>query len=189
MHSAALLAGTYDYRLVALSVVIAICASYAALDLAGRVTAARGYGRALWLGGGGASAMGIGIWSMHYIGMLAFSLPVPVLYHWPTVLLSLFAAIAASSIALYVVSRPTMNYWSAAIASIFMGAAIAAIHLCGHGRDAAQGAGEDVAATSSIRYSGHRFLLGAGNGSSPSSRFMQPTASGEGWPRAIFCRK
>lgn len=56
--------GTYDYRLVALSVVIAVMASYAALDLAGRVTSARGRARFLWLGGG-ATAMGLGIWSMH----------------------------------------------------------------------------------------------------------------------------
>src|SRR5256885_3789832 len=53
-------------------------------DLAGRTTAARGRIRLTWLAGG-ATAMGIGIWSMHYIGMLAFSLPVPVLYDWPTV--------------------------------------------------------------------------------------------------------
>jgi NO-binding membrane sensor protein with MHYT domain len=70
--------GSYSQRLVALSVVIAIFASYAALDLAGRVTAARGLVRAIWLMGG-ASAMGLGIWSMHYIGMLAFSLPTGVL--------------------------------------------------------------------------------------------------------------
>ena len=49
--------------------------------------------------------MGTGIWSMHYIGMLAFTLPIPVLYDWPTVLLSLLAAIFASAIALFVVSR------------------------------------------------------------------------------------
>jgi len=85
----------------AFGVVIAIFSSYAALDLAGRVTAAHGWARALWLLGG-ASAMGTGIWSMHYIGMLAFILPIPVAYHWPTVLLSLFAAIFASVIALYV---------------------------------------------------------------------------------------
>jgi NO-binding membrane sensor protein with MHYT domain len=54
------LAGTYDLRLVALSVLIAICASYAALDLAGRVTAARGRALILWLLGG-AGAMGMGI--------------------------------------------------------------------------------------------------------------------------------
>src|SRR5713101_3799596 len=62
---------SYDYRLVALSVFIAMLASYAALDLAGRVTSAQGGVRLLWLSGG-ATAMGIGIWSMHYIGMLAF---------------------------------------------------------------------------------------------------------------------
>ena len=75
-----MLHGTYDYRLVALSVVLAIFASYAALDLAGRVTATRRWARIFWLAGG-ATSMGLGIWSMHYIGMLAFTLPVPVLYH------------------------------------------------------------------------------------------------------------
>src|ERR1700734_2249924 len=89
----------YDYRLVALSVVIAVLASYAALDLAGRVTSARGAVRRAWLAGG-ATAMGIGIWSMHYVGMLAFRLPVPVEYDWPTILLSLLAAIFASGGAL-----------------------------------------------------------------------------------------
>ncbi len=97
------LIGSYNYALVALSVLIAMFASYAALDLAGRVTAAGGWTRAVWLLGG-AGAMGTGIWSMHYIGMLAFILPIPVAYHWPTVL-SLLAAILASVIALYVVSR------------------------------------------------------------------------------------
>ena len=86
--------GTYDDRLVALSVVLAMVASYAALELAGRVTAARRWARVFWLAGG-ATSMGLGIWSMHYIGMLAFSLPVPVLYHYPTVIVSLLAAIAA----------------------------------------------------------------------------------------------
>src|SRR3981189_828109 len=102
------LIGSYNYGLVALSVLIAIFASYAALDLAGRGKAARGWTRAVWLLGG-ASAMGTGIWSMHYIGMLAFVLPIPVAYHWPTVLLSLFAAIFASVIALYEVSREKMG--------------------------------------------------------------------------------
>src|SRR4029077_18291798 len=100
--------GSYNYALVTLSVLIAVFASYAALNLASRVTAASGWTRAVWLLGG-AAAMGTGIWSMHYIGMLAFVLPIPVAYHWPTVLLSLFAAILASVIALYVVSRKHMG--------------------------------------------------------------------------------
>src|SRR4051812_26929038 len=111
---------SYNYWLVALSVLIAMCASYAALDLAGRVTATVGRIRAFWLLGG-AVAMGTGIWSMHYIGMLAFILPVPVAYHWPTVLLSLLAAILASAIALYVVSRQIMNALRALAGSVLMG--------------------------------------------------------------------
>ena len=63
------LVGSYDDVLVALSVVIAIMAVYAALELARRVTFARGWSRLTWLTGG-ATAMGFGIWSMHYIGML-----------------------------------------------------------------------------------------------------------------------
>jgi PAS domain S-box-containing protein len=121
---------SYNYWLVALSVLIAMCASYAALDLAGRVTATVGRTRTVWLLGG-AVAMGTGIWSMHYIGMLAFMLPVPVAYHWPTVLLSLFAAIVASAIALYVVSRQRMNAFRALAGSILMGAGIASMHYIG----------------------------------------------------------
>src|SRR5713226_2435930 len=124
------LIGSYNYALVALSVLIAIFASYAALDLAGRVTAAGGWTRAVWLLGG-AGAMGTGIWSMHYIGMLAFILPIHVAYHWPTVLLSLFAAILASVVALGVVSRQKMGWFRALIGSVLMGAGIASMHYIG----------------------------------------------------------
>jgi PAS domain S-box-containing protein len=124
------LIGSYNYALVALSVWIAIFASYAALDLAGRVTAAGGWTRAIWLLGG-AGAMGTGIWSMHYIGMLAFILPIPVAYHWPTVLLSLFAAMLASAVALGVVSRQKMGASRALAGSVLMGAGIASMHYIG----------------------------------------------------------
>src|SRR5258708_21571926 len=96
--------GSYDYRLVALSVLIAICAAYAALDLAGRITAATGRVRLIWLAGG-ATAMGLGILSMHYIGMLAFCLPVAVVYDWPPVVLSLLAPGFAPAVACVVVGR------------------------------------------------------------------------------------
>jgi len=124
------LIGSYNYALVALSVLIAMFASYAALDLAGRVTAAGGWTRAVWLLGG-AGAMGTGIWSMHYIGMLAFILPIPVAYHWPTVLLSLIAAILASVVALGVVSRQKMGWLRALAGSVLMGAGIAGMHYIG----------------------------------------------------------
>ena len=124
------LIGSYNYALVALSVLIAMFASYAALDLAGRVTASDGWTRAVWLLGG-AGAMGTGIWSMHYIGMLAFILPIPVAYHWPTVLLSLFAAILASVVALGLVSRQKMGLLRALAGSVLMGAGIAGMHYIG----------------------------------------------------------
>jgi PAS domain S-box-containing protein len=118
--------------LVALSVLIAICSSYAALDLAGRVAAARGRALVFWLVGG-AGAMGLGIWSTHYIAMLAFSLPVPVSYDWPTVMLSLRVAILAAGVALYVVSRKMPSLAWTAAASIVMGAGISAMHYIGMG--------------------------------------------------------
>ena len=122
--------GSYDYRLVVLSVVIAIVASYVALDLAGRVTANRGQARFAWLMGG-ALAMGSGIWAMHYTGMLAFRLPIPVYYHVPTVMLSLLAAVLASSIALYVVSRERITPLGVAAGSLMMGTGIATMHYTG----------------------------------------------------------
>jgi two-component system, sensor histidine kinase and response regulator len=125
-----LLSSSYDPRLIILSVAIAIVSSYAALDLAGRVTSARGGVRFLWLSGG-AIAMGAGIWSMHYIGMLAFRLPIPVLYDVPTVVLSLVAAVGASAVALFVVSRETMGLLRAVAGSLFMGGGIATMHYTG----------------------------------------------------------
>jgi diguanylate cyclase (GGDEF)-like protein/PAS domain S-box-containing protein len=122
--------GNYSTGLVALSVVLAMFASYAALDLAGRVTSASGRARALWLGLG-AIAMGLGIWSMHYVGMLALSMPMVILYHVPVVLVSLLAAVAASGVALYVVSRPQMGKWSVVAGSLVMGSGIAAMHYIG----------------------------------------------------------
>ncbi len=130
MSTRVMLSGYYDYRLVGLSVLIAILAAYAALDLAGRVTTARGKARRMWLIGG-AVAMGIGIWAMHYIGMEAFHLPVPVMYDWPTVLVSLIAAMLASGVALFTVSRKTMSRMNRLAGGAVMGVGIAAMHYIG----------------------------------------------------------
>ncbi len=124
------LTGSYDYGEVSRSILIAIAASYAALDLAGRVTAASGRARAAWLAGG-AMAMGIGIWAMHFKGMLAFHLPVTVAYHWPTVLVSLLVAVFASAVALYIVSRQEMGPVRLWTGSFIMGGGIAALHYIG----------------------------------------------------------
>jgi two-component system sensor histidine kinase/response regulator len=129
VNSSTLIA-TYDVRLVALSVVIAICASYVALDLAGRVNAARNNARVAWLIGG-AVAMGTGIWSMHFTGMLAYRLPVQVYYHVPTVILSLVAAIAASLVALFMVSRPSVSVLHVIVGSLLIACGISGMHYMG----------------------------------------------------------
>ena len=126
----AAITGSYDYGEVARSILIAIAASYVALDLTGRVTAARGRVRLAWLGGG-AFAMGIGIWAMHFKGMLAFHLPVTVYYHWPTVLASLVVAVLASAIALHLASLPKMGWALALGGGAFMSAGIAGMHYLG----------------------------------------------------------
>jgi signal transduction histidine kinase len=121
---------SYNYTFVALSVFIGMSAAYAALDLAARITTTSGWRRSTWLMGG-AAAIGIGVWSMHFTGMLAFSLPVPVEYDWPTVLLSLLAGIVAAGVSIFVLSRETTGTIQIASASIIVGLAIITVHNVG----------------------------------------------------------
>lgn len=127
MHSA--MAGTYDISLVTLSFAIAVIASYTALDLAGRVRSAVERGRLFWLLGG-AVAMGTGIWSMHFIAMLAFQLPQAVNYDVWITLFSLMCGILASSIALWLLSR-AVSIPLVIGGGVCMGIAIAWMHYTG----------------------------------------------------------
>ena len=123
--------GHHDVALVALSVAIAVFASYTALDLAGRIRAATGTMRWIWLSGG-AMAMGGGIWSMHFIAMLAFRLPVPINYDFATTLASLVAAVLVTGIGLFIVNLrqpPAMSHLLAA--GSFMGIGVSAMHYTG----------------------------------------------------------
>ncbi|MDP8964630.1 MAG: ATP-binding protein [Cyanobacteriota bacterium] len=124
------MSSTYDLRLVVLSFIIAVIASYTALALAGRVRSADGKMRVNWLLGG-AIAMGTGIWSMHFIAMLAFNLSRPVTYDVLTTLVSLLDAILASSVALLLVSRPSVSPLRLLSSSVLMGLAIASMHYIG----------------------------------------------------------
>ena len=75
--------------------------------------------------------MGTGIWAMHYVGMLAFSLPVPVMYDVPTVAFSWLAAVLSSTVALFVVTRERMVARDIALGSFLMGGSICAMHYIG----------------------------------------------------------
>src|SRR6516225_2751158 len=121
------LAHSYSYSLVALSFLIAAMASYAAFNLAGRIAIYHDRRHFAWLAGG-ATAMGIGIWSMHYTGMLAFSLPVAITYHVPTVALALVAAVVGSAVALIIVSGARLSRRPLILGSLAMGGAIGAMH-------------------------------------------------------------
>lgn len=123
-------AGTYDSMLVVFSYVVAVMASYTVLDLAGRVTSTRGSSRSLWLSFG-AVVMGMGIWSMHFVGMLAFSLPMPVAYSLEWVLVSILPAIVASFIALFVVSRDRLTIKRLIGGGLLLATGISAMHYIG----------------------------------------------------------
>jgi NO-binding membrane sensor protein with MHYT domain len=122
--------GTYDPALVALSLLVAILASYAALSLAGRVRESRDGATLGWIVGG-ALAMGAGIWTMHFIGMLAFSLPIRMAFEFRLTAVSMAYAVIASAIALAITSRPQLRPHYLIGGGLVMGAGICAMHYTG----------------------------------------------------------
>jgi len=120
----------YNTWLVGLSVCVAMLVSYTALRLASRVATSEQQGARQWLAVG-AVAMGIGIWSMHFIGMLALSLPISLAYDIPTTLASLAIAIATSGFALALASRGQPTFPRLAGGALVMGAGICAMHYTG----------------------------------------------------------
>lgn len=122
--------GSYSVSLVIFSVVIACLSAYTALDLARQVSTSAGPLRRLWLTGS-ALAMGIGIWAMHFVGMLAYHLSVPVTYEFSTVLLSLAVAIVASGLALYIVSWTQPSWMLLLLGSVCLSSGIVAMHFLG----------------------------------------------------------
>ncbi|MBT2767484.1 EAL domain-containing protein [Stenotrophomonas sp. ISL-67] len=126
-----MLVGSYTPWLVVVSLLVAMLASFTALDMANRVTTAPSPKiSVLWLLGGGC-AMGLGIWSMHFIGMLAFRLPIPLGYDLELTAVSLLAAVASSMFALWLVSRATLPHSRLALGALLMGSGIASMHYLG----------------------------------------------------------
>jgi diguanylate cyclase (GGDEF)-like protein len=120
----------YDFWRVATSVLIAGFASYVTLDLAKRVRADDHSLARIWWAAG-SIAMGTGIWSMHFVGMRAYRLPIALGYTRGLTFLSWAAAVAVSGIALYVASRGKLTTKRLAIGSTAMGAGICAMHYIG----------------------------------------------------------
>ncbi|MGE7989897.1 putative bifunctional diguanylate cyclase/phosphodiesterase [Pseudomonas sp. NPDC089554] len=125
-----MLTGSYSSSMVLISLCVAILASYTALDLTGRLATAKGRAVYLWMAGG-ALAMGVGIWSMHFIGMLAFKLPIDLGYDLTLTALSLLIAVLSSGFALWLVSQPRLPCPQLALGALFMGMGIASMHYTG----------------------------------------------------------
>src|SRR5437870_3699158 len=122
--------GTHNPYLVALSILVAVFASYTALDLGGHVADARGLARRVWLAAA-AITMGGGIWSMHFVAMLAFIMPIPMSYDIGLTTLSLMVAVFVTGAGFYVISRKSTSPLGLVFSGIFMGLGIVAMHYTG----------------------------------------------------------
>jgi PAS domain S-box-containing protein len=121
---------SYSTSLVLLSIGIATLGAYVAIEIAQRVSATRGRRRILWTCGG-ALAMGLGIWSMHFVGMLALQLSVLIWYDALLIFASAAAAILGCAVAFIILTRTPASSWLLALASVIMGSAIAGMHYIG----------------------------------------------------------
>ncbi|MBD3920979.1 EAL domain-containing protein [Paenibacillus sp. PR3] len=122
--------GSYNYYIVALSVLIAIFASFSALNIAAKISHSKGKTRFFWLLSG-AFVMGTGVWSMHFVGMLAFHLHAGVKYDALLTIVSMSASIISSFIAFYITMPKSINWLKIAIGGFIMGSGIVAMHYIG----------------------------------------------------------
>src|SRR5262245_45301457 len=120
----------YHNWLVLVSILVAILASYTALTLALRISAASRRTAPAWLIGGGV-VMGIGIWSMHFVGMLALMVPIEIAYDLGVTLLSMAIAIVVSTFALHIASRVHVGRTAVVGAGFAMGIGICSMHYVG----------------------------------------------------------
>ena len=120
----------YNVWLVALSFGVAVLFSYTTLSLTGRIAASNGRLARLWICGG-AFVLGVGIWSMHFIGMLAFIAPVELRYDVALTMASLLIAVLTCGCALWVASREQMGLRRLAGSALLMGGGVAAMHYLG----------------------------------------------------------
>ena len=125
-----MLDGYYEAPLVLLSVLVAILASYTALRLAERVSKSEVTAARWWIAGG-AFAMGTGIWAMHFVGMLAFRLPIPLGYDLGITLLSWLLPIVVSAVALWQLGGSELSWRQLSASAVLLGIGISAMHYVG----------------------------------------------------------
>jgi NO-binding membrane sensor protein with MHYT domain len=125
------LSGTYDPFLVTVSYLIAALAGYAFLGLAKLSSRLPdSVNRALWVGGA-AVTMGLGVWAMHFVGMLAYRLPIPIAYDPAVTAISALPPMLASGVVLILISRPVVSPWRLLVGGACLGAGIGTMHYTG----------------------------------------------------------
>ena len=130
-HLGSQLPEAYNPILVAVSVSIACLAAYVALAVVDRILVAKNPStKRMWLLTG-AFAMGVGTWAMHFIAMLAFALPVDVVYSVPITLASVVPVILGSGVALHVMGRTSLNWSQLQCGGLLMAGGIGAMHYTG----------------------------------------------------------
>jgi diguanylate cyclase (GGDEF)-like protein len=124
--------GSYNWMLVFASYCVAVIASYTAIYFGTRVFDLSGRSRRFWLAAG-ALSLGSGIWSMHFVGMSAYSMPIHMhmSFNATLTLLSWIPAVLASALALYVITLPKVSAKTVASSALIMGAGIFAMHYGG----------------------------------------------------------
>ncbi|WP_144637964.1 putative bifunctional diguanylate cyclase/phosphodiesterase [Bordetella genomosp. 13] len=125
-----MLNGSYDLATVAVSILVAVFAALTSFELASRIDSAQGAAGRYWLAGSG-FVLGLGIWSMHFIGMLAFSLPIPIGYDVTHTAVSLLIAVAGAALALRIACRAKLSGGMLALGALLMGGAVLGMHFMG----------------------------------------------------------
>ena len=126
-----LLAGSYDPSLVLLSFLIAVFSSAIALQTTAQAISVQKRSLRLLMLGTGSIALGGGVWAMHFIGMLAFALCTPVSYSPGLTLLSMLPSVAASWVALDLISKKRLGLWQLLLGGVLVGAGIGTMHYAG----------------------------------------------------------
>lgn len=120
----------YNFYIVALSIVIAILASYSALSIVAKISRTKGITRIFWTLSG-SFVMGIGVWSMHFVGMMALHLHMSVRYDVWLTLLSLAVSVGSSFIAFYITIPKYIKSHRIILGGLFMGGGVVAMHYIG----------------------------------------------------------
>lgn len=130
MNKITSIVGSYNLPLVILSVLVAIFSASVALDISSRIKYSKRVAPIRWIAAG-ALVLGLGIWTMHFIGMLAFNLPIDVTYRFSLVILSVIPAVISCGIAFYIISRPTVSRTNLLSGAFFISTGIISMHYLG----------------------------------------------------------